>query len=287
MSGDWAGQQAGLAETARKQLFFVGGAPRSGTTWLTRLLDSHPAVSCRGEGFFGQHLAAPLDNLMQQRRAAIATKNTTILREVGGYALPAEQDTNTLLGTAILLALRQQSAGKECAAVGEKTPENVFFFPRLKRLFPQAKFIGIARDPRDVLASSWHFFKPKIDAPSEHDAKMRFIRSAMESIQNGLVRLSALPAEYPGDCLVLTYEALVQEPERYAARMFGFLGVEDGPRIVADCVASNRFPSATAGAGSFFRRGVAGGWQDTFTPEMNHAILERTAHLFPTFDWRA
>jgi hypothetical protein len=222
---------------------------------------------------------------MQQRRAAIAAKNATTLLEVGGYDLPHERDADILLGTAILLALRRQTAGKPCVAVGEKTPENVFFFPRLKLLFPSAKFVGIARDPRDVLASAWHFFKPKIDAASEHDAKMAFVRSAMESIHHGLVRLAALPAEYPGDCLVITYEALLRDPEGHAARLFGFLGVDDGAGIVAECVAQNRFPSASAGAGTFFRRGVAGGWEDTFTPEMNLVILERTAALFPTFGW--
>jgi hypothetical protein len=224
---------------------------------------------------------------MQDRRAAIAAKNTTILREVGGYELPTEPDTNILLGTAILLALQRQSAGKNCSAVGEKTPENVFFFPRVKLVFPSAKFVGIARDPRDVLASAWHFFKPKIDAPSEHDAKMQFIRTAIDSIRNGLVRLAALPAEYPGECLVLTYEALLRDPEGHAARLFGFLGVDDGAAVVAECVARNRFPSAPGGAGSFFRRGVAGGWEATFTPEMNRVILEQTVHLFPKFGWLA
>src|ERR1700722_1873858 len=67
----WLEQHEKLQHLARCQLFFVGGAPRSGTTWLQALLDSHPEISCRGEGLFMKHLAAPLDALMKARREAI------------------------------------------------------------------------------------------------------------------------------------------------------------------------------------------------------------------------
>ena len=48
---------AAHAETAREDvpIFFVVGAPKSGTTWLRRMLDLHPEVLCHGEGrFFGR-----------------------------------------------------------------------------------------------------------------------------------------------------------------------------------------------------------------------------------------
>src|ERR1700722_16804848 len=155
---DWDERQGEIARLAQRQLFFIGGAPRSGTTWLQQILDCHPDVSCGGEGLFFKQLAAPMDSLMAERSRALKAKNIGIFRHNSGYPLPEADDTEFLLRTAILLALRQQTAGKACRAVGEKTPENVFFFPRLKRLFPGAKLICIARDPRDVLTSAWHFF---------------------------------------------------------------------------------------------------------------------------------
>jgi Sulfotransferase family len=57
----WVARQQELLRLAGCQLFFVGGAPRSGPTWLQLLLDSHPVVCCRGEGLFQKHLADPLD----------------------------------------------------------------------------------------------------------------------------------------------------------------------------------------------------------------------------------
>ena len=48
----WRERESAIAELAKRQLFFVGGAPRSGTTWMQHMLDAHPDISCRGEGHF-------------------------------------------------------------------------------------------------------------------------------------------------------------------------------------------------------------------------------------------
>ena len=54
----------GKAETARwasdgheasgknMPAFFVVGEPKSGTDWLTKILDSHPEVLCKAKGMF-------------------------------------------------------------------------------------------------------------------------------------------------------------------------------------------------------------------------------------------
>lgn len=42
----------GSASGAQAPMFFVVGRGRSGTTWLMHLLDAHPEVACKGEGYF-------------------------------------------------------------------------------------------------------------------------------------------------------------------------------------------------------------------------------------------
>jgi hypothetical protein len=79
----WIERQAQLGALAERQLFFVGGAPRSGTTWVQHVLASHPDVSCRGEGHFLHFLAEPMGGLMQRRRADLEAKNAR-LKETGG-----------------------------------------------------------------------------------------------------------------------------------------------------------------------------------------------------------
>ena len=289
----WIEHQEQIATLAGRQLFFVGGAPRSGTTWVQQILDQHPEVSCRGEGLFQKFLAEPLEALMQRRGEALAAKNTGLFGHTGGYPLPVADDLEFLLGTAILLALRQSCAGKACRAVGEKTPENVFFFPRLKHLFPRAKCIVIARDPRDVLTSAWHFFRKPAAGEEEIAAKFAFIRMALPSLEQGAHATIDLAARHPADVMTITYEALRRTPELVVSNMFRFLSVSDASDIVADCVARTSFAALTGGRqagveqnGAFFRKGIAGDWASTLTPEMNELVLRQLGWMFPHFGWK-
>lgn len=290
----WIEHQTDLAALARCQLFFIGGAPRSGTTWVQQILDRHPEIACRGEGLFQKHLAEPLEAMLRLRAATLDAKNTGLFAHTGGFPLPAPEDQEVLLGTAILLALRQLSAGKACRAIGEKTPENLFFFPRLKQLFPRAKCIAVARDPRDVLTSAWHFFHKPAVGEDEIAAKFAFIRLALPSLDQGARAIIDLATQYPADVMAITYETLRRRPEFVVANMFRFLSVTDAAAVVADCVAGTAFAAQTGGRpagvaqdGAFLRNGIAGDWRSTLTPAMNELILSVLGWTFPHFDWQA
>jgi len=287
----WIERQAELARLAQCQLFFVDGQPRSGTTWLQQMLDGHPDVCCRGEAMFRDHLAVPLDRAMRQRHQELHNRNTTIFAHTGGYPLPVADDTQFLVATGILLALRQQAAGTDFKAIGEKTPGNLFFFPQLKSLFPNSKLISIARDPRDIITSNWHRFQ---NAPGSDDAaKIAFIRRVLPMADEWMRTMLAHKERYPDSYRIVTYEALLQAPGPMLAQLFRFLGVTDRADIVADCVARTTFERLSGGRpagvernGSFFRKGVAGDWPSTLTPEMNEIVLRALGWSFPHFGWQ-
>jgi len=66
---------ASILTLRQKQLFFVGGSPKSGKTWLQFLLDSHPSVSCSGEGHFTTHLWRLLKEALKRHDEVIKTNN--------------------------------------------------------------------------------------------------------------------------------------------------------------------------------------------------------------------
>jgi hypothetical protein len=290
----WSERQAEIADLANRQLFFVGGAPRSGTTWVQHILDGHPDISCRGEGHFLHFLAAPMGAMMQRRREELEAKNTRLFKDTGGYPLPAADDFEFLVGSAILLALQQQCAGRSCLAIGEKTPENVFYFPNLKRLFPGAKFIGVARDPRDVLTSAWHLVHKPAVQEEEEAAKTVFVRRAVASVGEFLRAMLDIRQRYPNDVTIVTYEDLQRSPTPIVAGAFRFLGVTDAPDIVARCIGQSSFTAMSGGrppgverSGAFFRKGIAGDWVSMLTPEMNDFVLQELGWMFPHFGWKA
>ncbi len=281
-----------MSAMARRQLFFIGGAPRSGTTWLQQILDSHPDASCKGEGLFAKDLYAPLEAAMAERSRALQSKNHDLFQHTGGYPLPRTEDTEFLAGTAILLALSQQAGDRECHAYGEKTPENVFYFSRFMTLFPRAKFIAIARDPRDVLTSAWYFFRKPAPGDDDREAKIAFIRSAIPSLNDGARTMLSFGERYPAAYRMVTYEALRREPEPVIAGLFRFLDVADDIDTVRACLARTSFAAATGGRpagvaqdGAFLRKGVVGDWRSTLTEEMNDLILRELGWMFPYFGW--
>ncbi len=286
----WIERHAALADLARRQLFFVDGQPRSGTTWLQLLLDAHPDISCRGEAQFRDHLAVPLDKAMRQRHQALHDRNSAIFAHTGGYPLPDADDTQYLLGTAILQSFRQQIQGGAPSAVGEKTPGNLFFFPQLQSLFPDAKLIAIARDPRDVITSNWHRFQNRPGA-TEAD-KLAFVRRVLPMANEWMRTMLAYRERFADRYRLVTYESLIATPAPVLADLFRFLGVADGAPLVADCLAAADFARLTGGRpagvaldGAFHRKGVAGDWPSTLTPEMNAFVLEALGWSYPHFDW--
>ncbi len=281
-----------LSAVAERQLFFIGGAPRSGTTWLQQILDSHPNASCKGEGLFAKDLYPPLEAAMAQRSKALETKNRGLFQHTGGYPLPTPEDIEFLAGTAMLLALSQQSGDKDCQAFGEKTPENVFYFARFRALFPRARFIAIARDPRDVLTSAWYFFRKPAPGDDNREAKIAFIRSALPSLAEGARTMLAFGEQHPSAYRMVTYERLRQDPEPAVAELFRFLGLSDSIDTVRASLEQTAFTAATGGRpagvaqnGAFLRKGVVGDWRSTLTPEMNDLILRELGWMFPYFGW--
>ena len=60
-----------------RQIFFVGGAPKSGTTWLQKALDAHPEIMCSGEGHFLDKFALNLNEMIKDynKHQAVVAQN--------------------------------------------------------------------------------------------------------------------------------------------------------------------------------------------------------------------
>ena len=270
---DYDAVAARLASLAGKQIFFIGGAPKSGTTWLQLLLDAHPEISCGGEGHYADKLVGFLQRACRDYNAFIQTKNRGIFD--GIYAQPTldVQDLLFLSANAVLLMLSRQQNGRDAAIIGDKTPDNVLMFPTLAAIFPRAKFIHIIRDGRDCAISAW-FHNKRINSPqfAEKFPSMAPFLAYFAGVWVDAMKTGhSFAAAVPDRCLAVRYEDLCAQPVATLARITGFLGASCDETLLEACHRAAGFETLTGGRApgqedrdSFFRQGMSGNWRRHF-----------------------
>jgi Sulfotransferase family len=242
---------------------FVIGSPRSGTTLLRLLLDSHPAISCGEETHFLRHLETivGLDWPLVETYGLDRDWWLTRLR-----SLYAEFQAEVLA-----------RAGK--ARWAEKDPTYTLHLSFIEELFPDALYVHLVRDGHDVVASfrdRWGYVSAARAARSEW---ARYVEAARD--------LGArLP---PQRFLELRYESLVADPEPEARRLFTFLGEAWDPGVLtfdaAEHRATQRYQRFTAqrradgGDGSTIYRSRVGAGARSLDPVLRTLLRRRNGDL--------
>lgn len=272
-----------VADLFRRQIFFIGGAARSGTTWLQLMLNAHPAISCQGEGHFCSSLLPLLDTALRRHNALIHTKNVTLFKDLAPFPRIRSAQGQYLLAATIALLLAE-GAG-DAPIVGEKTPDNILVVPQLRTLFPGARFIFVLRDGRDCATSAW-FHNRHVAANAMREKFLRF-DDFVDAFAPGWAKCMDIAlnetASDPQHCVCVSYEALIRAPDATLARLLTFLGAEAEPAVVRGCLDAATFPRLAGGRrpgqedrASLFRRGEIGDWHRHFTADTS-AIFERHA----------
>lgn len=196
-----------------KRLVFAGGAPRSGLTLLRAILSAHPHIFCGPDSGILPGLALQWREFATQLGA---------LHESDFALAPDAVKKN--FSKAIWTLLAEAPAASRKRLVVEKTPLNLLAFNDLAHLFPDAKFIHVVRDGRDVVASllqrNWR--DPQTGAPFAHVTDA----SAAAAYWSGLVSIGRQAEQAfhnPDQFYVLHYENLAKNPTQALTALFEFL----------------------------------------------------------------
>jgi Sulfotransferase family len=135
-----------IGDLKDRELVFLVGCARSGTTWLQLLLSQHARVSTSQETNLFSVYMGPLWSSWQDE---ISNQRLTGLNKVLGQ--DAFLDLCRRFSAAVLERFPRVS-GEETIIL-EKTPSHVFHAELILQLFPRARFIHLVRDPRAVAAS--------------------------------------------------------------------------------------------------------------------------------------
>ncbi|WP_417489627.1 sulfotransferase family protein [Maricaulis sp.] len=196
---------------------FLGGCPRSGLTVMRRLLAGHSRIHC------GPDTGLPVAIAMQWKNFA------TQLGELHSqdFGLEAEQ-VRANMAELLTGLIGEPIDGLPGHRLVEKTSLNILAFERLGRLLPQARFVHIVRDGRDVAASllqrDWRGPDGRPFAHvSEPGAALQYWCDLTG------IGLQAETAIGPGRLLRLRYEDVVKKPKRSVTALLRFLGLEYEP----------------------------------------------------------
>ncbi len=253
---------------ALPRLLFLGGCPRSGTTWLQLMLGALPGVRTGRETHVFRVYA---DALLRGYQSEAALRSDDGIRHLFDAARFEAELVRPMVET--VLRRLAPGAGPDETLL-EKTPSNLRYHDLIARLFPEARLLAIIRDPRAV-AASWK--------AAAGEAWGAWTRKPIADVAAGWVTYAeaAIAAEVAGPRFHLVrYEDLHTDGPGVLRGIAAWAGIAADAGAIAEAVARHRLPAvkqALALSGrvgglaedrpNFFRRGEVAGWATELAPE--------------------
>ena len=212
---------------------FVIGLHRSGTTLAERIFSGHSQVAAGGETYdvraqlrriSGLHFTKEIDRRLIEDRDSL------------DYAA---------IGSHYLRGMSWRTQGKPVFT--DKLPSNYYNVGFIAHALPDARFIHLNRDPRDVGLSSLRTLFSHA-CPYSYD-QMDFVTHYHEYRQ----LMDHWRSLYADRILDIDYQALVDDPEGSAARMAEFCGLSFEPAMVS---IDKRTDSVSTASSVMMREGI-------------------------------
>lgn len=242
------------------------------------MIDAHPLFSCKGEGHFFDRLAAPIAKTLNDYNGLMDIVERTVYEGNGYYKPVPRTDFEAILRTWISERMLAGPNRPNVLLFGDKTPAHSFHLHFIKRIFPDAKFIHLIRDGRDVAVSAYFHIKRVAnndetigEVPSWEELASPLL-TKWHSFCKPCIIYGESSAE--NDMLTITYEDLKADTHTSLKNVFNFL-LEDTasvtPISLDQCIQVNSFSKrsgrseGTEDHQSFLRKGVIGDWKNHFT----------------------
>lgn len=201
---------------------FIVGCGRSGSTLLRSMLDAHPDMVVPNESYFLEQLmlredgfeidgAFCLSTFLSELEGDARYQTWGVDTDVVRSALAAEAPQDLAQAIRVVYGAAARSFGGTRSA--DKTPHYSEVVPELAALLPDAVFVHLIRDPRDVAASYLGTpFGPRslVSAATMWVERAGAVKAAGEQLG-------------PDRYLEVIYEELVADPEPQLRRLCEFI----------------------------------------------------------------
>jgi GT2 family glycosyltransferase len=273
-------------ETLRtEQLIWIFGSPRTGSTWLSRIM-------------------AELDNLVRWHEPYVGLLFGSFIYERLGESSKLLNNPGFIMGEAHrkvwLNSIRNFVVDGAIARYPHlrrnqylvvKEPNGSVGASLLLEATPESRLIFLIRDPRDVIASRLEAFGEDGWAAQNWDLSTTEKRDALtkrlsEDYFRAVSQVRKAYGVHPGRKTLVRYEDLRYDTAGTLAAMYVDLGVEfDGTRLEAAVAKHSweQIPSIDKGKGKFYRKAQPGGWREDLSPEQVSIVEDITGPVLREF----
>ena len=198
------------------QLIFIFSLPRSGSTWLQRVITMHPDIATTSELW----LLLPLLSATKKQFGIEPYEHDLCLLGIED-ALTNSSSTDDwkecyFSGVEAMANKIYSDLAGEHAFFLDKTPRYSLICEEIIQTFPDAKFIFLWRHPFSIVSSiqkTW-------------GKKLWIMPKFYVDLFEGLFNLTNVYKKYNENIYSLQYEELVRNPEETLEKLFSYLGLE-------------------------------------------------------------
>ena len=273
--------------TSDREVIFIGGCGRSGTTLLRSMIGAHSEIIGGPELNIHINLFSAFSKYPFLPKVSFLLFDEGILSETAEKFHLSREEIIRIRATSKCFAdfldkffgLLLVRSGRR--RVVEKTPKNATILPFLFSSFPNSKFIHVIRDGRDVVCSL-----------RNHP---RFILKNGEMVPSGKIKsISQCTERWVGDVsaarefrkdpryLEVFYEKLVEDPERELKKICEFLGIEFSPKMLEKRSATEgdqKYSKVSSNAFLEVENSRIGRWKKDLSENEAEAFEKRAGYL--------
>jgi hypothetical protein len=268
---------SGATPPAPAKRVFIVGCRRSGTTWTMLLLGHHPRVVAlqqidffRRLAHFGRWFGTRDDYgtcaLAPKVRAGLASQPTEdgLCRVQIADALSAARYLELVRPLAEGVYRELGAVNPEALAVVEQTPEYVQVWEEVLRVFPDAYFLHVVRDPRSVYCSHRSAAKSWADPTRFSHDPLAVGEEWAHDVTRARKIAEATPRYHE-----VRYESLRREPLKGLSAILRWLELphdEELCRAAVEACSLDNLRKADHAPKGFFRKGEVSGWKAEMRP---------------------
>lgn len=272
--------------SVERRLVWILGSPRSGSTWLLKMLAEHPRVVPINEPQIGLHLAPFVSDWPGWDPSEVGDEFTfnRLARKFHIYFFSRQHESVWLPDLRRMICRRISVYGNRRSLFAIKEPNGSQAADVILRALPRSHLLFLLRDGRDVVDSelaasvpgSWLSGHGSGFAGIEDTRRTEFLAQAAHKWVWRTKVVREAFAVHSGPKLQVRYEDLLAAPAEHLARIVTWMGLDDSD--VPAIVARHEFTQGGQhGPKEFARAANPGGWRENLRrdeQEVVQALME-------------